>query len=464
MTFKRPVKYRAPNLFGEKIDALSILVYILVVILFVFPQFPLRVRYLIPIGFLALLRYRQLLDFKPFLAFSAYTVYTICAGVFFVAFYNDGELADAFFPIKSLIVVALIVAYLPNLPVIYLAGLFSLWIGLQSIATIYDHTRGPIWQALPFPIFEKQHIFYLAGNTYASERYGGFTFESSVLGGMTGIMLGLILVYLYCIIFRRWNARLVLQLMVVLITVTAAMGIMFFTKTKTSYLTLASFGTGFLLVLLFQKNRNFLRQKLLGSALIVLVAVIAIVIVGVSKKTSYGDYIENELTNLYRLKTHGFSQTDGEGLNVRIEYAKIGYYGLFHNPWGTGMTNGYVYASPVLNKIEPPPEMLFFFNQGNYAGYKSHFFNTAQIGGVIGISMIIYLLYGLISYSSMPQFPELKIAMSGVAFALLAFCIMGELWPFWEFVFLAHAFGISIRRHVNNKDNERSMLESRVTH
>jgi hypothetical protein len=269
-----------------------------------------------------------------------------------------------------------------------------------------------------------------------SERFGGFTFEAGVIGGMSGIF---IVVNLSILIMGLWDSRLRMPSIMQLISavgIICGLGAIYLSRTKSGLIILVFGMIVMAFAMLFIKRGVPLWTKtILWGAIIAAFASFPVAY-RITKNTANGEYIEKEVSNVYLLLNRGFTREEGGGLQTRIQSMKIAVYGLLFRPTGAGYTNGYFYAQPVMKYVEPTAEMEWFHNQGRYNGYKGAIFNLMGQGGVLAIILLVYLLKticrGMVNSGAAGGGAIAALLVSGVV--MLGFTV--ELLPYFEIIML----------------------------
>jgi hypothetical protein len=231
----------------------------------------------------------------------------------------------------------------------------------------------------------------IADQLETQSRYYGFTAEGSIIAGVSAL-------FAVCAInhvLGKWmksERSSGFSVLVAGITVACACAISVLAKTKAGVAVMLCFGivawVGILL------SRVSVAKKATASvAIVVTIATLLLGLVGyaaVSHKAA--DYMSQEVDRTTALLKNGDVSYDGAGTATRSEYAKLAVLGVLHTPWGVGASNGFAYAKPVLDQIDPTPEMQMFFDQRIYNGFKAVFFNMMGMAGVVGIGCLFYLL------------------------------------------------------------------------
>lgn len=417
--------------------ALALLVSGLVIcVLMVFPQIPIKFRYLAVIAAGLAVFHSDVHRAPGVRAVVLYTGFVSLIGFGVVAFADDGSYSEALYGIRAMSLCILVMIFATNVTLSGFTLLSSAILFGGFVGMVIDAYRGPAWQKVPFPIFSEVQIMLMGERHMTSERFGGFTFEAGVIGGMSAIFM---LLNLSILLLGLWDYRLRMPSLLQLISgvgVLCGLGAIYFSKTKSGLLILVVGLLAMAIAMIFVRRGVPIWAKLVlwGGVLAAFAAIpIAYRMV---KNTASGEYIEKEISNIYLLVNRGFARDDGGGLQTRIESMKIAIYGLPFRPTGAGHTNGYFYAKPVLQYIEPTTEMEWFYNQGRYNGYKGAIFNLIGQGGVCAIILLVYLARlvhrGLVKSGALGGGAIAALLLSGVV--MLGFTV--ELLPYFEILML----------------------------
>ncbi len=417
--------------------AMAVLVSGLVIcVLMVFPQIPIKFRYLAVVA-AGLAAFHSDVHRAPGVrAIALYTLFVCLVGVGVVFFTGDGNLSEALYGIRAMSLCVLVMIFATNVTLSGFTLLSSAILFGGFVGMVIDAYRGPAWQKVPFPIFSEVQIMLMGERHMTSERFGGFTFEAGVIGGMSAIF---ILLNMSILLLGLWDLRLRMPSLLQLIAgggIICGFGAIYLSKTKAGLIILV-FGLFVMAIAMFFVRRGvpIWTKFVLWGAILAGFAALPVAY-RLIKNTATGEYIEKEISNVYLLVTRGFTRDEGGGLQTRIESMKIALYGLPFRPTGAGHTNGYFYAKPVLQYIEPTTEMEWFHNQGRYNGYKGAVFNLMGQGGVFAIMLLIYLARivhrGLVRSGALGGGAISALLISGVL--MLGFAV--ELLPFFEILML----------------------------
>ena len=420
----------------------TVLAGFLLLIFFIFPQIPIQIRFIVPIVALLCCMQLELLREKIVWWLLGFTIYVSIVGIMVSQFTGEGSVSDALYGIKAmaLSLVALIFARRANL--LYFVILLSVILVGCATGMVLNSKFTSIYSRIPFPIFSERDLFIRGASELTSERFGGFTYEAGVAGGMSAFFL-LFLFAIAILLFSNHKLR-AETLGVAPIGAAAAIAFaltIYLSKTKSSLFVFV----GALLV--YSIYSLFAGRK--AGAVWIKGAVIVSFVVGLFslpvalnalKNTSMGEYINREVDNFYLLVSRGFDRTEGLGLNTRIECAKKAIYALPYRPTGGGHSGGLYYVGPILEKINSTPEMDFFHNQGVFDGYKSALFNIIGQGGVVSLILLGYVWTGI--YRQLTR-TGLDGAGGAAVILIAGLILLGltvELLPYLEMTFLAYGF------------------------
>lgn len=419
--------------------ALLVLILFLGVFLsYLLPQAPLRIRYLGVLAFIGLPVIISATRDVFSRVFLGYTIYVVAIGVYFTAIKGDGDVADAFSPLKTLLIVIFIIScgkYLRPLAFVQFA---CAWVFLQVLALLVELKTGPIWQQLPFPIFSDEHIELIAVRDISQERSGGLTFESSVLGVMMSLMTMLLLTNV--VGFGTSGTSSLRRFLALLSGVTALLGFVavFFIKTKSGLVVLVASAAFAVITTLLGRQRVGVKiGVLIGMAVLLVSGVFAF---RLALQSSYGAYLEVERDRLMRVLEFGYSKDAETGFDTRLSYAKIGVLGLRHHPLGVGYSSGVSYAEPVLDSVVVTREMNQMFAIGSYRGYKGSIYNSLMHGGVVAISVLAWLILLTRRAAFNCQQRVWRLGADLFCFGILVAGLIAELWPLWETLALHYAW------------------------
>jgi len=429
--------------------ALAVFISGLVIfVLMVFPQIPIQFRYLAIVAAVLAFFHHDVHKAPGVRVIVAYTAFVCVVGVGVVAMTGDGSLSEALYGIRTMSLCILVMIFAVNVNLAGLTLLTSSILFGGVIGMLLDTFKGPAWQRVPFPIFSEVQVMLMGDRHLTSDRFGGFTFEAGVIGGMSGIF---ILINISILILGLWESRLRLPSLIQIIAllgIVCGLGSIYLSRTKSSLvILLVGFMVMAIAVVFVRRGIPLWSRFLLWGAIISLFASLPLAY-RLTANTANGEYIEKELSNLYLLTSRGFSREEGGGLQTRIQSAKIAVFGLLFRPMGAGYTNGYFYAQPVMKYVEPTTEMEWFHNQGRYNGYKGAIFNLMGQGGVVAILLLIYLFRTIFRF----------LVMSGAAGggAIASFLIAGilvlgftvELLPYFEILMLVLGFACIVENQL----------------
>jgi hypothetical protein len=368
-------------------------------LLFVFPQIQMQIRYLIPIVGLLLLLEPSTMKEKILTVTTLYIFYVCAVGLMIVLMDDDGNLNDATSPIKDLLWISVAVVASRKMPTNASLWLSSIVLIMSLIGLLLDIYAGPAQRWIPFAIQNEVLLDYAGGHEghVAYDRYGGFTYEAGVIGGMSAIFMLVNLILL--LIDRSLQKRLfgMYDRGVALIGIACGVGITMLAKTKSAIaIIILSFALTALTSIIFSKNR--VKSIRLGAmaAFITISAVITLTFLARSSP-SYNDYIENEYNHIIGA-INGENRVElgeGAGLSSRIQGVLLLFNSVISHPLGGGVTLGEYFTNGSRENIIPTPEMLKFWNAGKYNTYYSFILNSISQGGIIAIAYILYILINL---------------------------------------------------------------------
>ncbi len=417
--------------------ALAVLVSGLVIcVLMVFPQIPIKFRYLAIVAAGLAFFHVDVHRAPGVRAIVLYTFFVCVVGLTVVAFTGDGSYSEALYGIRAMSLCVLVMIFATNVTLSGFTLLSSVILGGGFVGMVIDAYRGPAWQKVPFPIFSEVQIMLMGERHMTSERFGGFTFEAGVIGGMSAIF---ILFNVSILLIGLWDMRLRMPSLFQLISgagITLGLGAIYLSKTKAGLLIIVIGLLAMAIAMLFIRRGVpvWIKMILWGGIFAIFSSLpIAYKIV---KNSATGEYIDKEISIFYLYFTRGFTRDEGGGLQTRIESMKLALYGLPFRPTGAGHTNGYFYAKPVLQYIEPTTEMEWFHNQGRYNGYKGAIFNLIGQGGICAVMLLFYLgraaSRGFIKSSAIGGAAIFALLISGTI--MLGFTV--ELLPYFEILML----------------------------
>jgi hypothetical protein len=429
---------------SSKFDLVTWLAGAVLALFFIFPQIPLQIRYFLPITVGLLFLRLDVIRQKIFWILAAYFAYVTAIGLMVVFFTGDGSVPDALFGIKSAALCTIILVFSCRARPSDYGLLAAIAVAGGALGMVLDSRFGPIYSKLPFPIFSARDQLIRGSMELTSERFGGFTFEAGVAGGLAAIFMLLAAAVLYLAFCDR---RIKLPPFIVAILVAGIVcGLITIglSKTKTSLMILLAAAIALSLAILVGGPRAgpWWAKTAVVAAMCTVLASLPVAYKAV-ENTGMGEYIRKEMDNFYLLATRGFDRSEGLGLNTRIECAKKAIYALPFRPTGAGYTSGEFYVKPILDKIDATPEMEFFHNQGVYDGYKSAILNMMGVGGVVALAFLWFLMSGvyrgLVRSNLVGGAPAGAILVAGV----LALGAAAELLPFLEICLLFWCFAQS---------------------
>lgn len=420
----------------------TLLAGFLLLVFFIFPQIPIQIRFFVPIVALLCCMQFDLLREKIVWWLVGFTIYISIVGVLVFQFTGEGSLNDALFGVKalSLSFVSLIFARRANLH--YFVILMSVILVGCATGLVLNSKFTSIYTQIPFPIFSERDLLIRGASELTSERFGGFTYEAGVAGGMSAFFL-LFLVAIAILFLSNPKLRAeTLGVAPIGVAAVLAFGLtIYLSKTKSSLFI-------FLGALLVYSVYALFAGKKAGAAWIKGSVIISFAIglfslpvaANALKNTSMGEYINKEMDNIYLLVNRGFDRTEGLGLNTRIECAKKAIYALPYRPTGGGHSGGLYYVGPILEKINSTPEMDFFHNQGVYDGYKGALFNIIGQGGVVSLFFLGYIWIGIYRQLTRTGLDGAGGAAVILIAGLLLLGLTVELLPYLEMTILAYGF------------------------
>ncbi|MBC8011659.1 MAG: hypothetical protein H7067_16365 [Burkholderiales bacterium] len=409
---------------------------IVICILMVFPQIPIKFRYLAVVAAGFAVFHHQVHRAPGVRYIIVYTFFLSCVGLAVVNLTGDGSFSEALYGIRAMSLCVLVMIFATNVTLAGYTLLTSAVLFGGFVGMVIDTFRGPAWQKVPFPIFSEVQLMIMGEKHMTSERFGGFTFEAGVIGGMSAIFILLNVAILLLGLFDR---RLRLPSLFQIITlggIVCGLGAIYLSKTKSGLLVLAAGLIAMAIVIIFvRRGVPFWLKLAIWGGILGVVAVLPIGYRAV-KNTGTGEYIEKEVQNFYLLFTRGFTRDEGGGLQTRIESMKIAVYSLPFRPTGGGHTNGYFYAKPSLKYVQPTTEMEWFHNQGRYNGYKGALFNLLGQGGLFSL-WILYVFSrcvgkGLIKSGAFGGAAIATLLITGI----LVLGVTVELLPYFELFML----------------------------
>lgn len=321
-------------------------------------------------------------------------------------------------------------------------GLF--WNAFQLLGIVLNMRGVDTHHILPFAVWKGIDLDGFRDVTIADQldtqmRYYAFTAEGSIVASVSSIFAVFSLSY----VFGKWVKSEKIGGVVLAITgstVVSALLISVLAKTKAGLVVMLCYGAvAWISLLLGQAD---FRKK--AACSIALGGIILVMITGVLGYAAYdkkaADYISQEAERTSTLLKKGDVSFQGGGTGTRVEYAKLAVLGFVYTPWGVGASNGYAYAKPVMDKIQPTWEMQRFFEQRIYNGYKSVFFNMMGMGGAVGVFIFFYLLNCLRKDTSR-SWASGRVAIGwAVAVAFFAFGFCADEVPFFPLIAFAGAW------------------------
>lgn len=418
-------------------NAMAVLVSASVIfVLMVFPQIPVQFRYLAIITAGLAIFHLDVNKAPGVRMIVLYTLFVCFVGMCVVALFDDGSFSEALYGIRAMSLCVLVMIFSTNVSLTGFTLLTSSVLFGGFVGMVIDTYAGPAWQKVPFPIFSDVQLMLMGDRYMSSERFGGFTFEAGVVGGMSAIF---ILINISILLLGLWSNKLRLPSIIQLtsvIGIACGIGAIYLSRTKAAFIIIALGFFVMAVAMLFVRRGVPVWSKFLLWGVILAAFASLPLAYRMTKNTAHGEYIEKEVSNAYLLITRGFDREEGGGLQTRIQSAKIAIFGLFFRPTGAGYTNGYFYAEPVLKYVEPTNEMEWFHNMGRYNGYKGAFFNLLGQGGILAIVLFVYLLRlicrGLINSGAPGGGAIASLLITAVL--ILGFTV--ELLPYFEIIML----------------------------
>jgi hypothetical protein len=406
------------------------------VLLLVFPQLPLQFRFAVVLSGFILSMGPSAIKTYEFKLIFAYTIYEIILGVAVVMFYDDGTVAESLYGLKNLAICSVVLVFSKSASKTAFLLLNSTVIVVSSFGLFLDVYAGPARDYVPFPIFRTEDLNMIE-QMQLQGRFGGFTFEASVAGGLIAIFILLNLALIvrgFSNSKNRIGGRAIVFAIFAIAFSFIALAVC---KTKSSLLILGAVGTIYSILSAFDKN---VRYRMVAPALGGLLAIVILassLVPSILKNSSFGEYITKEVDNITVLIERGFDINEGGGLETRLEYAKMALIALPFRPAGGGKTLGKFYATPALDYITINQEMANFFGSGRYGGYKGAIFSMMSEGGVVAL-IVLFSLFRSMFKSSMHSERRSGFAVEfALVVGLLALGVSVELLPYLAIVLYA---------------------------
>jgi hypothetical protein len=428
---------------------LLVICSIIITAILSFPQIPLQIRYVIPVSLMVLALCPSILKEKIWQWMAIYTAYVTTLGIGIIATQGDGNgtINNALWGIRSLGFCTIICGFIQVAKPKHYLMVFATTLVISSIGIVLDVVAGPAHNWIPFPIMDMDKYSYAGNKSVTSDRYGGFTYESGVLGGETSVIFAISLLASIGLTLRSKTSnffKLPVSIFFPSLIITGLYPIIvLLAKTKSSIAILAGSILAIGVSYLFIKRGSLKKSQVLVLSVISLFLLSIPLAIVALEKTTYGDYVREEIQNAEIVaniqQVQSVDKFAGGGLASRYEYLQLAIKSLPTSPFGGGYSNGQYFTRNGRGQIQPTPEMVQFWKNEMFNGYKSFLLNMLSQGGIISIIFLILLLREL---SKQP--PYLQFYAPGLVGAFLVLGATVELVPYIELIFLAIGFKKSI--------------------
>jgi hypothetical protein len=354
----------------------------------VLPQAPIQLRFLLVLLAISIPYAATELKHKVLQWQLMFTAYAILVGACFLFAFEDGTWDMVLGPLRDMIIAALaVIAFRGRSPGVFLA-FASAWTLVEFSALVDEHLQGALWARLPFPIAKPADMELLnAGSGWRESigRYGGLTFESSIVGGMAGLFAVVALLMLFApgrTHQRAWKFN---WTVLAWFTVAGALAINLLAQTKSGVFIIA----GFLLPYLGSQalTGNLLRFRHLKRISLVVAGITGAGLLtwAFAHSENLENYIADEIDHAASVADFGIMDNDlGGGLVTRLAYFELTFQAFPYHPFGVGSTSGFTFVKPVLNKAKITSEMDYYFSQNQYV-MTSPFCLAIMYAGVFGL-------------------------------------------------------------------------------
>jgi hypothetical protein len=416
-----------------------LLAFVVAALLLTFTAIPIQFKILAPFLLVPLVP-----DFRRgaetwLIAAAVFTGIQCLVGSVYVFWTGDGTFVTSCYPALREFVIGLTVVAALNGRSFKAVMLFmAIWVALQGCALGFEMAGGKSASLVPFPIFNARDAAFHQ-NFAALGRYGGFTFEAGILGGIASLFLELVVLSGYLIFRDRPRASLkLLSLMVIAIPL---MGILALTLTKSGMFTITVASVVFLGVSALTGD---LRSVVV--AFVSLGIAILIVMAAIENNPTASKYVDNEVARVDSFLAAGDTSGIGDsGLATRVECAKLAFLGMADFPFGLGYDGLKTYLGEHLNDIILTPEMNENFAIDAF-GLKGYFFNILAMSGALGVlSMLWMILMSAKPYLFASRRRSLA-APASVAAGLVALSLSAELMPFVGLCAFTYSAGMALKR------------------
>jgi len=431
------------------------LAFVLALLLLTFTAIPLPLRVLAPFLLVLVIPGFRRGARTWLIAVSTFTAVQCLVGAGYVWYTGDGTLLTACYPALREYVIGLIVIAALNGRSFNIVMLFvAIWVVLQGIAIISEMAGFKFSSLVPFPIVAAEYAGSVEEH-FGGGRYGGFTFEAGVLGGIASIFLQLIILSGY-MIFRnrpRLSPR-ILQLSLIALCLAGVLTLAL-TKSGTFTLILASitlFG-----VAAFSGDLRSAVVALAGmgvAALIVFIAVASI--------PAASNYVEQETERVTAyIKAGDTTDIADSGLATRLECARLAFVGVGDYPFGLGYDGLKKYLGKHLDNEKMTPEMKHDFALDAF-GLKGYLFNILATSGVLGVLLMLWMIFASSApFLKLGQRRSLAVSAS-IAAGLIALSMSAELMPFVGLCGLIYSAGMALKRErLGNAQPQQANLSRR---
>lgn len=427
-----------------------LLAFVVAVILLTFTSIPLQFRFLAPFLLVPLVTDLRRGAESWLVAAAVFTGIQCLIGSCYVCWTGDGTLTTTCYPALREFVIGIIVITALNGRSFKAVMLFiTIWIALQGCALGLEMAGADPTSLVPFPIFNAKdagiHQSFLSQG-----RYGGFTYEAGILGGMASIFLLLVVPPGYLILRNR--PRLSFKLLTLILIAISLMGILALTLTKSGIFTISVALVVFLGVSALTGD---LRSVV--AAFVCMGIAMLVVMAAMDNNPTASNYSDQEVERLDSfLATGDISGIRDSGLATRVQCARLAFLGVPDFPFGLGLDGLKTYLGKHFNNVLMTPEMKESFANDNF-GLKGYFFNILAMSGVLGVLLMLWMvLVSVKPYVFASRRRSLAIPAS-IAAGLVALSLSAELMPFVGLCAFVYSAGMALKRQRLAMASEKSL-------
>jgi len=424
---------------GDLRRPVFLVAFLLAAILFTFTSIPIPFKILAPFLLVPLVPAFRRGAETWLVAAAVFTGIQCLVGSAYVWWTEDGTLLTSCYPALREFVIGIIVITALNGRSFRVIMLFmTIWVALQGLALGVQMSGGDPASLLPFPIFSVRESA-IVQSLAAHGRFGGFTFEAGVLGGIASLFLQMIVVCGY-LMFRD-RPRVSFKLLGLMVIAILLMGILALTLTKSGLFTVTVASVVLLGVATFTGDLRTTVVALVSIGIATL-----IVLAAIDNSPTASNYVNGEVERFDSfLSTGDTSGILDSGLAGRVECAKLAFLGVPDFPFGLGFGGMKTYVDKNLNESMLSPELREYFGAGDF-GLKGYFFDILAMSGALGVLLMLWMILVSAKPYLFASRRRSLAAPASIAAGLVALSLSAELMPFVGLCAFIYSAGMALKR------------------